>query len=105
MSDIEPGSDQWLAQIKEEIIDPDRAIIDPHHHLWKKRFNRDYLLPELWADTGSGHNVVKTVFMECRAFYRHDGAEHLKSVGETEFIAKLAAESRAELRTRREFLA
>ena len=25
MSDIEPGSDQWLAQIKEEIIDPDRA--------------------------------------------------------------------------------
>ena len=96
MSDIEPGSDQWRAQIKEEIIDPDRAIIDPHHHLWKKRFNRDYLLPELWADTGSGHNVVKTVFMECRAFYRRDGAEHLKSVGETEFIAKLAAESRAD---------
>ena len=34
--------------------------------------------------------------MECRAFYRRDGAEHLKSVGETELIAKLAAESRAD---------
>lgn len=70
MSELEPGSVPWLAQIEEEILEPDRAIIDPHHHLWKKRFNRNYLLPELWTDTGSGHNIVKTVFIECRAFYR-----------------------------------
>ena len=95
MSDLEPGSDPWLAQVEEEILDPDRAIIDPHHHLWKKRFNRDYLLPELWGDTGSGHNVEKTVFIECRAFYRREGEEHLKSVGETETIAALASESLA----------
>ena len=24
----------WLAQVKEEIIDPELPIIDPHHHLW-----------------------------------------------------------------------
>lgn len=95
MSELEPGTDPWLEQVQEEILDPDRAIIDPHHHLWKKRFNRDYLLPELWADTGSGHNIEKTVFMECRAFYRREGEEHLKSVGETEFIAALAEESRS----------
>ena len=93
MSELEPGSDLWLAQVKEEILDPDRAIIDPHHHLWKKRFNRDYLLPELWRDTDSGHNIVKTLFMECRAFYRREGEEHLKSVRETETIAALALES------------
>ena len=95
MSKLEPGSNPWLAQIEEEILDPGRAIIDPHHHQWKKRFNRDYLLPELWTDTGSGHNIVKTVFIECRAFYRREGEQHLKSVGETQTIAALASQSRA----------
>lgn len=94
MSDLEPGSDAWLAQVQEEIIEPERPIIDPHHHLWKKRFNRDYLLAELAADTGSGHNIVKTMFMECRAFYRREGPEHLWPLGETEKIAELAKLSR-----------
>lgn len=96
MTSIQYGSDQWLAQVSEEIIDPTRPIIDPHHHLWKKRFNRDYLLPELWSDTGSGHRIVKTVFMECHAFYHREGKEHLKSTGETAFIADLAAQSKIE---------
>lgn len=89
----EPGSDAWLAQVSEEIIEPERPIIDPHHHLWMKRFGRNYLLPELWADTGSGHNVVKTVFMECRAFYLRDGPEHLRPTGETRYVADLARQS------------
>ncbi len=50
-------------QVQEKIIDPDRRIIDPHHHLWRNRRGRDYLLDDLWADTGSGHAIVKTVFM------------------------------------------
>ncbi|MCH7817843.1 MAG: amidohydrolase, partial [Proteobacteria bacterium] len=94
MSDLEPGSDAWLAQVQEEIIEPERPIIDPHHHLWKKRFNRDYLLAELAADTGSGHNIVKTMFMECRAFYLREGPEHLRPLGETAAIAELARQSR-----------
>ncbi len=85
-----PGSDEWLAQVNEEIIDPERPIIDPHHHLWKKRFGRDYLLPELQADTRSGHNIVKTMFIECRAFYFRDGPDHLRSLGETTYISELA---------------
>ena len=94
MAVLEPGTDDWLAQVKEEIIEPERPIIDPHHHIWKKRFNRNYLLPELWADTGSGHNVVKTVFMECHAFYLREGPDHLRPLGETDFILETAKQSR-----------
>lgn len=93
MSSFTPGSNEWLEQVQEEIIEPQRPIIDPHHHLWRNRFNSDYLLPELWNDTDSGHNIVKTLFMECRAFYRKDGEEYLKPLGETEAVAAIAKES------------
>ena len=88
--------DAWLELTSEDAIDPDSPICDPHHHLWMKRFNRNYLLPELWADTGSGHNVVKTMFMECSAFYYREGPEHLRPLGETEYITGLAKQSRVE---------
>ncbi|MBU2098521.1 MAG: amidohydrolase family protein [Gammaproteobacteria bacterium] len=91
-----PGSDEWLNQVRESIIDPDRPIIDPHHHLWRKRFNRDYLLDNLWADTGSGHNIEQSIFIECRAFYNKDAPEHLQSLGETRVISDIAAQSRDE---------
>lgn len=93
MNQPAPGSDRWLDQVREEIIEPERPIIDPHHHLWKKRFGRDYLLQDLWQDTDSGHNIVKTVFVECRAFYRREGPGHLRPLGETEYISQLAHES------------
>jgi predicted TIM-barrel fold metal-dependent hydrolase len=38
---------------------------------------------------------VKTVFMECRAEYRKEGPEELRSLGEVEFVADLAAQSSA----------
>ena len=88
-----PGSNDWLAQVIEPIEDPAREIIDPHHHLWRNRFSQDYLLNELWADTSAGHNVTKTVFMECRAFYRREGPEHLKALGETQAITEIAKQS------------
>jgi predicted TIM-barrel fold metal-dependent hydrolase len=90
-----PGSQAWLDQAHEPIIDPDRPIIDPHHHLWHAVGGRSrYLLADLWRDTGAGHNIVKTVFIECRASYRTDGPEHLRPVGETEFVARIARASR-----------
>ena len=93
MAEILPGSNAWLAQVSEAIIDPERPIVDPHHHLWI-RPSSTYVLENLWADTGSGHNVVKTVFLECRASYREDGPEHLKPVGETVFVEAIASASR-----------
>lgn len=88
-----PGTDAWYAQITEEIIDPERPIIDAHHHLWFGRGLGDYLLEDLWNDTGSGHNIKKTVFMECRTRYRESGPDSHKPVGETEFVAEVAAQS------------
>lgn len=26
--------DDWLGKLDEAILEPDLAIIDPHHHLW-----------------------------------------------------------------------
>lgn len=84
----------WLGQLREEVIDPAREIVDPHHHLWPKP-HLSYDLEELWSDTEDGHNVVQTVFMECGAAYRKDGPEHLRCVGETEFVTAAAERAKA----------
>ncbi len=82
----------WLAGRREDILDPHREIVDPHHHLWQRE-NWHYELEQLWADTGDGHHVTQTVFVECGSNYHQDGPEHLKPVGETEYVAAVAAQS------------
>ena len=90
-----PGSEEWLASVVEDVVDPERPIIDPHHHLWKTpSMWGTYELADLWADTSSGHNVEKTVFVDCHSEYRTEGPSHLKPVGETEYVAEVATESR-----------
>jgi len=85
--------DAWLArQPRELVLDPDLPIIDTHHHLWHRPDHR-YLLDECLADVRTGHNVVATVFVECHAMYRADGPAELRPVGETEFVAGVAAMS------------
>jgi L-fuconolactonase len=95
----------WLALTREDALEPALPIVDPHHHLWHfpeqvgslagsltRRYPEDrYLLEELLADTGEGHNVVATVFVECTAFYRAHGPQALRPVGETEFVNGQAA--------------
>ena len=98
---------------REAILEPDLPIVDPHHHLWDRATVRAlpppppgtvvhpftqvvsrrprYLLDELLTDLRSGHNVRATVFVQCGAFHRADGPEHLKPVGETEFVNGVAA--------------
>jgi len=80
----------WLAQVNEAVLEPGLPICDPHHHLWDHPTSR-YLLDELLLDTGSGHNVTSTVFVECASMYRADGPESMKCVGETEFVNGVAA--------------
>ncbi len=82
----------WLARLTEDILEPDRPIIDPHHHLWDRPGSR-YFLDELLADLGTGHNVAATVFLQCGWAYRTDGPEEMRPVGETEFVASVAADS------------
>jgi len=78
--------------VTEEILEPQLPIVDPHHHLWDHAQSR-YLLDELLADTGSGHHVTATVFVECMSMYRADGPDAMKPVGETEFVNGVAAMS------------
>ena len=87
-----PVREDWLAQWHEDILEPNLPIVDPHHHLWDRPGWR-YLLDELLADLDSGHNVVATVFVQCRAMYRRDGPEELRPLGETEFVNGIAAMS------------
>jgi predicted TIM-barrel fold metal-dependent hydrolase len=84
--------EDWLALTSEEILDPELAIVDPHHHLWDFPAHR-YLLPEFLADTGSGQRIESTVFVECTAFYRAAGPRELVPLGETEFVNGIAAMS------------
>ena len=97
--------------MSEEILEPDLPIVDPHHHLWDRsmamprgdlppvrhgfenvmRLAPRYLHDELLADMKRGHNVKATVFVQCGAMYRAAGPEHLRVVGETEFVNGVAA--------------
>ncbi len=93
-----PDNDEkvrWLSQeTPETVLDPELPIIDPHHHLWRIPSPwGTYDLDDLWADTGSGHNVEQTVFIDARSGYRQDGPEHLKPIGESAFIATVAEQS------------
>jgi len=85
--------EQWLAQVREDILEPDRPIIDPHHHLWRGDRPAPYLLEDLWADTTTGHRIEQTVFVECMAEYRTHGDEQLRPLGETEFVREQAEKS------------
>ena len=81
----------------EEVVEPGLRIVDPHHHLWDYRPERtvapQYLLEELRDDTGSGHLVDKTVFVECGHAYRENAEPGFEEVGETEAIAAECARS------------
>jgi L-fuconolactonase len=90
---VVPPDAAWLArQPPEPILDPDLPIVDAHHHLWHRPGQR-YLLDELLADLRSGHNLEATVFVQCHAMHRAAGAEAMRPVGETEFVAGIAAMS------------
>src|SRR3954449_4703425 len=87
-----PVRDDWLARRTEAILEPELPIVDPHHHLWDRPGWR-YLLDELLEDLNTGHRIVATVFVQCRAMHRADGPEPLRPVGETEFVNGVAAMS------------
>src|ERR1700710_3188061 len=84
--------EDWLAQHTEEIIDPARPFVDPHHHLWDRGGLR-YLIEEMAGDIASGHNVIATVYVDCRSMYRASGPAAFRPVGEVEFANGVAAMS------------
>ncbi len=85
-----PVRQDWLDRRREPALEPELPIVDPHHHLWDRPDWR-YLLDELLADLATGHNIVATVFVQCRAMHRAHDKEALRPVGETEFVNGVAA--------------
>ena len=101
---IFPPRNDWLAKAPAEpIIDPELEIIDTHHHFWLRRGGPRgeswgeqgfrYLLDEYLADCNTGHKVVGSVFLQCNSMYRASGPVPMRPVGETEFVAGIAAMS------------
>jgi len=87
--------EQWLAKVQEDIVDPSRRIVDPHHHFFVAGGEFPfYDLDSLWGDTDT-HNVEQTVFLQCWEGYRTDGPEELMPVGETEWVDSIATQARA----------
>jgi predicted TIM-barrel fold metal-dependent hydrolase len=84
--------EDWLALHTEDVIDPARPIVDPHHHLWDRGGQR-YMIEAMAADIATGHNVVATVYVDCRSMYRAKGPEAFRPVGEVEFANGVAAMS------------
>ena len=67
----------------------DVDICDPHHHLFQAGGGHgSYTVDDFHRDA-TGLPVVKTVFIECSQNYRTGGPEHLKPVGETEWVVSL----------------
>ena len=87
----------WLQSTDEEVLEPELPICDAHHHLWDRRPQTRpedrFLLDEFIDELRSGHNIVSSVFVECKTMFRKEGPEALKPVGETEFVQGIAAMS------------
>jgi L-fuconolactonase len=88
-----PGGDRferweaWLGKTRETALDPLQRIVDCHHHLWDRGGHR-YLPPQMLADA-AGLPLASSVYVECQNAYHATGPEHLRPVGETEFVAAL----------------
>ena len=80
-------NEAWLAKLREDVLDPERPIIEAHHHLWER--NGVYLVPQLQADLDAGHNVRGTVFIQCGYGFRADGPPEMRPVGETETVVRM----------------
>ncbi len=87
-----PIRPDWLALDREEVIDPDLPIIDAHHHLFDRPRNQ-YLAADYAADVASGHNIIASVLVQARGFYRASGPEPLYPVGETDHAAQIALQA------------
>ena len=86
--------EDWLAQVQEPVLDPERIIVDPHHHFFAIRESfQKYDLAKLRVDC-AGHRVQQTVYLQCNEGYRDTGPEELKPIGETEWVDAIAEQAR-----------
>ena len=81
----------WLALHHEAALQPELAIIDPHHHFWVEE-GVAYRPADYAADVvASGHRITASVHLECRQNYRDGGDPALAPIGETESVVREVA--------------
>ncbi|NRA10154.1 MAG: amidohydrolase family protein [Myxococcales bacterium] len=86
---------EWLDEVKEEVIDPDRKIVDPHQHFFEgSEMFPSYSLEDYWEDLAT-HRVEESVFVECEEHYHETGPELMAPVGETEWVDAIAKRTEA----------
>ena len=88
-----PVRQDWLDLLTEEVIEPALPIVDPHHHLWDAGSQHGagaYLLSELLADAGDGHQVVATVYVQAGWNLADTGPLPFRPIPETAAAAKVA---------------
>jgi predicted TIM-barrel fold metal-dependent hydrolase len=82
-------------QDDEPVLEPERPIVDPHHHLWfdVRGLPGPYLAANLLADLkAGGHRIEQLVYVEVpEVAYRSAGPPELRPVGETEFAVEQTA--------------
>lgn len=90
-------------EVPEPVLEPELAIVDPHHHLWDRRRETCkyrtivYGLTEILEDVYDGHNVVGTVYCQSKCYRRCQGPTEFRPVGEVEFCQGVAAACEAGL--------
>ena len=102
------SAEDWnAAQTKEDALEPELGIVDPHHHVWDTRelcgynlldifLQQYYMMDELIEDfIGGGHNISRSVFVETHSFYNADVTEAdrvMAPLGEAQFAQGIAAQ-------------
>jgi len=85
--------ESWLAQVAEEVLEPQLRIVDAHHHFFEAGEGFPfYDLSRFWTDT-KAHRIEQTVYLQCWEGYRKSGPEEMMVVGETEWVDNIAKQA------------
>ena len=79
----------WLNMTSEKVLDPELPICDAHHHLME-RDGEAYMLGEFLGEIREGHNLRRTIYVDCGKHHRQEGPVQLRPVGETEYARDIS---------------
>lgn len=83
-----------MSDSREDVLDQELEITDPHHHLWD-HLEPTYLLDDLLRDMADGHRVTESVYVECGWKWDFDQRRPERvPLPEVRTVAALAREAR-----------
>ncbi len=94
-----PLQPAWLATLREEALEPELAIVDPHHHFWDHEDG--YLLDDLLADLGDDVDAVLQAHIDAGEG-RFRGVRHI-TTWHADFNASMLGRPPADLMQRASF--